>query len=81
MCSAGSHSATPRTVIHQAPLSVEFSRQEYRSGVSNSFSRGSSLGEGNTETLTGKGHYTKAVAACFLLYYAARTSKKQWDVM
>ena len=24
---------TPRTVAHQAPLSVEFSRQEYRSGL------------------------------------------------
>ena len=25
--------ATPRTVTHQAPLSMEFSRQEYRSGL------------------------------------------------
>ena len=26
--------ATPRTVVHQAPLSMEFSRQEYLSGLS-----------------------------------------------
>ena len=25
--------ATPRTIAHQAPLSMEFSRQEYRSGL------------------------------------------------
>ena len=25
--------ATPQTVVHQAPLSMEFSRQEYWSGV------------------------------------------------
>ena len=29
MCSAMSNSATPWTVAHQAPLSVEFPRQEY----------------------------------------------------
>ena len=34
--------ATSWTVAHQAPLSVEFSRQEYWSGLSFPFSRGSS---------------------------------------
>ena len=35
--------ATPWTIVHQAPPSMEFSRQEYRSGwVTISFSRGSS---------------------------------------
>ena len=29
-----SNSATPWTVAHEAPLSTEFSRQEYRSGLS-----------------------------------------------
>ena len=29
-----SDSATPQTVAHQAPLSIGFSRQEYRSGLS-----------------------------------------------
>ena len=33
--------ATPRTVAHQAPLSVRFSRQEYWSGLPFFFSRGS----------------------------------------
>ena len=33
--------ATPLTVVHQAPLSMGFSRQEYWSGVAISFSRGS----------------------------------------
>ena len=28
-----SDSATPQTVAHQAPLSIGFSRQEYRSGL------------------------------------------------
>ena len=32
-CLAVSHSATPWTVAHQAPLSMEFSRQEYWSGL------------------------------------------------
>ena len=32
-CSVVSDSATPRTVAHQAPLSVGFSRQEYWSGL------------------------------------------------
>ena len=32
-CSAVSYSGTPWTVAHQAPLSMEFSRQEYWSGV------------------------------------------------
>ena len=32
-CSVVSDSATPRTVTHQAPLSMGFSRQEYWSGV------------------------------------------------
>ena len=32
-CSVVSDSATPWTVTHQAPLSMEFSRQEYRSGL------------------------------------------------
>ena len=31
-CSAVSDSATPWTVAHQAPLSMGFPRQEYRSG-------------------------------------------------
>ena len=34
--------ATPWTVAHQDPLSLEFSRQEYCSGLVISFSRGSS---------------------------------------
>ena len=33
---------TPRIVAHQAPLSMRFSRQEYRSGLPFSSSRGSS---------------------------------------
>ena len=33
-CSVESLSATPWTVTHQAPLSMEFSRQEYWSGLS-----------------------------------------------
>ena len=32
-CSVVSNSATPWTVAHQAPLSMEFSRQEYWSGL------------------------------------------------
>ena len=32
-CSVVSDSATPWTVAHQAPLSMEFSRQEYWSGL------------------------------------------------
>ena len=32
-CSVMSHSATPWTVVRQAPLSMEFSRQEYLSGL------------------------------------------------
>ena len=28
-----SNSVTPRAVAHQAPLSMEFSKQEYRSGL------------------------------------------------
>ena len=32
-CSVVSDSATPRTVAHQAPLSMGFSRQEYWSGL------------------------------------------------
>ena len=32
MCSVMSDSVTPWTVAHQAPLSMEFSRQEYQSG-------------------------------------------------
>ena len=32
-CSVVSHSATPWTVVHQAPLSMEFSRQEYWNGL------------------------------------------------
>ena len=31
--SVGSDSVTPRTVAHQAPLLMEFSRQEYWSGL------------------------------------------------
>ena len=38
-CLVVSDSATPWTVAHQAPLSMEFSRQEYRNGF---YSRGSS---------------------------------------
>ena len=34
MCSVVSDSVTPRTVAHQAPLSMEFSRQEYLNGLS-----------------------------------------------
>ena len=34
VCSVMSHSATPQNIAHQAPLSVEFPRQEYWSGVS-----------------------------------------------
>ena len=33
VCSGVSNSATPLTVDHQAPLSMEFSRQEYWSGL------------------------------------------------
>ena len=33
MCSVGSNSVTLWTVAHQAPLSMEFSRQEYWSGL------------------------------------------------
>ena len=33
MCSVVADSVTPWTVAHQAPLSVEFSRQEYWSGL------------------------------------------------
>ena len=33
LCSVMSNSATPWTVAHQVPLSMEFSRQEYRSGL------------------------------------------------
>ena len=33
MCSVVSDSVTPRTVTHQTPLSMEFSRQEYWSGL------------------------------------------------
>ena len=32
-CSVVSNSATPWTVAHQAPLTMEFSRQEYWSGL------------------------------------------------
>ena len=32
--SVGSHSATPWTVAHQSPLSLEFSKQDYWSGLS-----------------------------------------------
>ena len=32
-CSVVSNSATPWTVAHQAPLPMEFSRQEYWSGL------------------------------------------------
>ena len=32
-CSVGSDSAIPWTVAHQVPLSMEFSRQEYWSGL------------------------------------------------
>ena len=35
-----SDSATPRTVAHQAPLSLGFSRQEYRIGLPFSFPGG-----------------------------------------
>ena len=34
LCSVVSSSVTPWTVAHQAPLSMEFSRQEYWSGLS-----------------------------------------------
>ena len=33
VCSVMSNSATPWTVISQAPLSMEFSRQDYWSGL------------------------------------------------
>ena len=33
VCSVVSDSVTPWTVAHQASLSMEFSRQEYRSGL------------------------------------------------
>ena len=33
MCSVLSDSAIPWTAVHQAPLSMEFSRQEYWSGL------------------------------------------------
>ena len=33
VCSVVSDSATPWTVAHQAPLSLEFSRQEYWNGL------------------------------------------------
>ena len=33
MCSVMSYSATPWTVVPQAPLSIEFSKQEYWSGL------------------------------------------------
>ena len=33
VCSVMSDSATPLAVAHQAPLSVEFSRQEYWNGL------------------------------------------------
>ena len=33
-CSVVSDSVTPWTLAHQAPLSIEFSRQEYWSGLS-----------------------------------------------
>ena len=33
VCSIVSDSATPWTVAHQAPLSMEFSRQEYWNGL------------------------------------------------
>ena len=33
VCSVVSDSATPWTVAHQAPLSIEFSRQEYWRGL------------------------------------------------
>ena len=33
VCSVVSDSATPWTVAHQAPLSLEFSRQEYQGGL------------------------------------------------
>ena len=32
-CSVVQHFATLRTVVHQAPLSMEFSRQEFWSGL------------------------------------------------
>ena len=32
-CSVTSDSATPRTVAHQAPVSMGFSRQEYKTGL------------------------------------------------
>ena len=33
VCSVMSDSATPRSIAHQVPLSVEFSRQEHWSGL------------------------------------------------
>ena len=42
MCSVVSDFPTPRTVAHQAPLSMGFSRQEYWSRFAISSSRGSS---------------------------------------
>ena len=33
-CSVASDSTIPGTIAHQAPLSMEFSRQEYWSGLS-----------------------------------------------
>ena len=33
VCSVVSDSVTPQTVTHQTPLSMEFSRQEYWSGL------------------------------------------------
>ena len=39
MCSIISDSVTPWTVAHQAPLSIEFSRQEYWSGLPFPFPR------------------------------------------
>ena len=39
-----SDSATPLTIACQAPLSMEFSKQEYWSGVAISFSRGLNSG-------------------------------------
>ena len=41
-CSVVSDSAIPWTVTHQGPLSTEFSREEYWSGLPYPFSRGSS---------------------------------------
>ena len=33
VCSVMSHSATPQIIAHQAPLSVEFPRQDFWSGL------------------------------------------------